>query len=238
MTQNEEHLSSFELDLFFASSGSDARIERHLADCARCSTYLAELAALQEGAPLPARATPPAARAPLPRAPLSRSAPRARRHALGWAAAALAVLGAVTGLLLATPEPETPAVAIKGGPAVQLLVRRGDETRPWDGTSRVRAGDALGLRVACEGFVHVSVAAASGEAPERWSRLSEVPCPPAGGALPFTLVVDDAPGRERFAVVFSKARLGEGALGDAIERRRLDGDAWVTRFELDKQVAP
>jgi hypothetical protein len=226
MTLNEEHLSTFELDLHFASSAPDARIERHVAACARCSAYVSELGVLQESAPALAAAPP--------RGP-SR---RARARTLGWTAAGLAVLGTVTALLLAVPGPEAPAVAVKGGPAVQLLVRRGGETRPWDGTSRVRAGDALGLRVVCEGFLRVSVAAASREEPGRWARLSEDPCPRAGAALPFTLVVDGAPARERFAVVFSKSTLEERELGRAIERRQLDGDAWVTRFELDKETAP
>jgi hypothetical protein len=50
-------------------------------------------------------------------------------------------------------------------------------------------------------------------------------------------VVDDTPGRERFAVVFSASTLDAVSLSEAIERRRLDSGAWVTRFELGKEVA-
>jgi hypothetical protein len=235
MTQNQEHLSMFELDLYFATNASEARgvrrsedrrIENHVAACERCSAYLAQLGALQQSAPLPPGGAP---------APLRRARPHTRALSL---AAALAVSAAVATLLVATPEPESPAVAVKGSPAVQLLVRRDDETLPWDGVRRLRAGDALGLRVACEGFSQVAVAATFPGAPGRWSSLSTGDCPPAGAVLPFTLVVDDEPGQERIAVVFSRAPLDDRTHADAIERRRLDAGAWVTRFELDKENAP
>lgn len=226
MTTNEEHLSMFELDLYFATQASDARIEEHLTSCERCSAYLTELDAQQASAPLPAM--------PGAEARSRRSRPRAIRLTL---AAGLAVLGAAIALLVMSRESEPPAVAVKGSPAVQVLVQRGEETRTWDGSSPVQPGDALGLRVACEEFRHVAVAVASGEARGRWSHLSQGVCPPAGEALPFTLVVDDEPGSERLAVVFSRSRLDPRALDEAIEARRLDADAWVTRFELDKEVS-
>ena len=149
--------------------------------------------------------------------------------------AGLAVLGAVTALLLVSRDEEAPAVAVKGSPGVQLLVRRGEATRPWNGSSPVQAGDVLGLRVACEEFEQVAVLAASGDERARWSSLFRGECPPAGAALPFTLVVDEQPGREQVAVVFSRSPLDARALDDAIVRRRLDGEVWVIRFELDKE---
>jgi hypothetical protein len=140
-------------------------------------------------------------------------------------------------LSLESSDERAPSVAVKGSPAVQLLVRRGQATRIWDGGSPVRAGDVLGLRVACEDFSTVTVAAARGEA---WARLEEQACAAQAGArtLPFTLVVDAAPGRERFAVVFSKVALEERAVGEAVSAQRRDGSIWVTRFELQKEVAP
>ena len=231
MTPNEEHLSMFELDLYFATDASEARVEGdriadHVAACERCSAYLAQLGALQRSAPLPAARPAAAAR-------------RARPRAFGLLlAAGLVVSSVVAALLVSTREAEPPAVAVKGSPAVQLLLRRGNETLPWDGARRVRPGDALGLRVACEEFRHVTVAAGAGLTPVRWSSLSTGECPPAGAVLPFTLVVDDEPGRERLAVVFSRSSLGAGSLAEAIEQRRLDADIWVTRFELAKEDAP
>jgi hypothetical protein len=235
MNPNEEHLSMFELDLFFASNTPDARIEGHVAACQRCSAYLSELALLQASTPCPAPL-----QAPLPPsrpAPRPSSIGRRRPRALHWTlAAGLAVLGAVTALLVVDRDADAPAVAVKGSPAVQLLIRRDEKTRAWDGASRVRAGDALGLRVACEGFRRVTVAAASRDG--GWAALSEGACPEADGALPFTLVVDDAPGGEQLAVVFSEATLDPRVLGDAIAQRRLDAGAWVTRFELAKETTP
>jgi hypothetical protein len=48
-------------------------------------------------------------------------------------------------------------------------------------------------------------------------------------------VVDDQPGAEHLAVVFSKSELDARALEQAIEARRLDAQVWVTRFELGKE---
>jgi hypothetical protein len=231
MMTNEEHLSMFELDLYFAFEAPDARIERHVAECERCTGYLSQLRALSAGAGPP----PP----PIRRVGPSSSPRRPRTRALGLTlAAGAAALVTVTALLVSTPEADAPAVAVKGSPAVQLLVRRGDETRPWDGNGRVRTGDALGLRVVCEDFSRVAVATLAPEGGNRWLRLSDGPCPESGGALPLTLVVDDAPGRERFAVVFTKLRLDDAALVGAIDRRQRDHAVWVTHFELDKEVAP
>ena len=44
MTTNEEHISMFELDLYFATQAPDARIEEHVTTCSSCGGYLAELA--------------------------------------------------------------------------------------------------------------------------------------------------------------------------------------------------
>jgi hypothetical protein len=228
MTRNEEHISMFELDLYFAAQAPDARIEQHVAMCARCGGYLAELAALQTQTSMP---LPPARRG-AGRATSRRARPRALTLAAG-----LTVLGAVTAVLLISRPAEQAPVAIKGAPSVQLLVRRGEDTRPWDGTSPVRPGDVLGLRLACEELRQVAVVARSADPRGRWSPLYQGDCPPAGAALPFTLVVDDQPGVERFAVVFSASALDRGALDDAVERRRMDGSAWVTRFELGKEIA-
>jgi hypothetical protein len=231
MSGNEEHLSMFELDLYFATQASDARIAEHVESCERCSGYLAELAALQRAADVPlARAGSEASARP---APARRPLGRPRTLALSLAGAAS--LAAAIALLVVPREPDHTAVAVKGGPAVQLLVRRGEETRAWDGASALRAGDALGLRVVCEEFGRVAVA--SGAARERWSQLSVGACPPAGEPLPFTLVVDDEPGAEHLAVVFSQSALDARALAQAIEARRLDAQVWVTRFDLVKEAS-
>ncbi|HEU4583824.1 MAG TPA: hypothetical protein VFS67_36455 [Polyangiaceae bacterium] len=223
MTANEEHLSMFELDLYFATRAPDARIEQHVASCERCSGYLSELEQLQQA---------------VPRAAAKRALPRqrpVRSRIFALSLAAIAALGTLTVLRVVPLDSGAPAVGVKGSPAVQLLVQRRSETRPWDGASPVRAGDALALRVVCEGFERVAVAVDTGG--ERWSRLSEGACPAAGAALPFTLLVDDEPGAEHLAVAFSKSALAERTLQQAIAERRRDAQVWVTRFELVKEPA-
>jgi hypothetical protein len=244
MTRSEEHVSMLELDLFFATRERNVALEAHVDECARCAGYLKELAALQEARRVPL----PSAGASTASGWLSDSARRAapqpafsvrsrRRPWLLPGAAAMTAAVVFSLLSLQSADERAPAVAVKGSPAVQLLVRRGQETRIWDGSSRVRAGDVLGLRVACEDFSTVTVVAARGE---EWTRLEEQACPAPAGVrtLPFTLVVDAAPGRERFAVVFSKAALEERALSEAMSAQRRDGGIWVTRFELQKEVVP
>lgn len=223
MTTNEEHLSMFELDLYFATQARDPRIEEHVAACERCSAYLAELTALQQSAPVT-------------KAPRTSRAPARRASGLTLAAG-LAVLVAVTALLVLSRDASPPAVAVKGSPSVQLLVRRGDATRPWDGVSPVSPGDVLALRVACEEFGQVAVLTASGQSPQHWSQPFQGACPEPGAALPFTLLVDEAPGSEVVAVVFSASSLDARALEDAIERRRADAVARVVRLELEKEVS-
>jgi hypothetical protein len=245
MTRSEEHVSMFELDLFFATRERNAALEAHVDECARCAGYLKELTALQEAREVPLPSAGAASRASgLPAAPTRRAAPQrasavrsTRRLWLLSGAAAMTAAVVFSLLLLEAADERAPAVAVKGSPAVQLLVRRGQETRIWDGASRVRAGDVLGLRVACEEFSTVTVAAAKGE---EWAPLEEQACPAQASArtLPFTLRVDAAPGRERFAVVFSTARLEGRALGEAVSTQRRDGSIWVTRFELEKEVTP
>jgi hypothetical protein len=236
MTNGEEHHNPFELDLYFALNEPNAEIERHVAACERCSSYLDELAALHgAGSPVLRAAAPPSAS---PRAVPPMAAREERGHPARWAKLlALAVpVAALVALGLGRWLPdERDYVAVKGSPAVQLLVKRGRETRLWDGHSRLRAGDAVALRVACEGFSRVSVATIE---PGRGAqRLSEGECPRAPEAtLPFSLVVDAGPGRERFAVVFSTTPLADAALRAALQAEAPSAAAWVTRFEIDKEA--
>jgi hypothetical protein len=232
----ERDPSTLALDAYWASGRApDARIERHLDTCARCSTYLRELDALHETA----RA------APIP--PLleesgevaeRRSDPRALRprRALGVApvVVGLAAVAALVALLSRATLPSRPAyVAAKGAPAVDLLVRRGAATRLWDGRSAVRPGDALALRVACESAKHVAVAA---KAEPAWKVLAEVDCPAQGDVLPFTLVVDDAPGEEDLAVVLSPDAMSEERVRAAVADSQRADDAWVVDFALPKET--
>jgi hypothetical protein len=169
----------------------------------------------------------------------SNAAPRrARLRFVAPAAAALAVAAA---LALSLRRPAADAadaadadyVAANAAPAVQLLVHREGTTRVWDGRSALRPGDAIAIRVACEQLAHVTVAT---DAPGGLTRLSDGPCPKSPSALPFTLVVDDQPGRERFSVVLATRRLEDEPLRDRVRENARDRDVWVTAFDLPKEL--
>src|SRR5262249_32550477 len=150
----------------------------HLRECAECRGYIDGLRALD---------------ARLPTAPPQ--TPRARRSPLAWIAPAAAIVAAAAGVALFVrskhDDPPRPYIGAKGPPAVQVIIKRDEQTHIWDGRTPLRAGDAIAMRVACEEMTRVTVLvpqAPSGE----WERLRDDACP-ADGLLPFTLRVDDAP---------------------------------------------
>jgi hypothetical protein len=238
---HNRHISNFELDLYFASGEPDGAIEQHVQACERCSGYLGELESLRGGErrplhtfnPASARASDAPANVAAGSAARSRSA---RRVFGGLAGAALAVLA--VGYATSRVLEDSTYVAVKGSPAVQLLVERSGHVEAWDGKRRVRAGDVLAIRVACERFALVNVVARPQPGQPAPARLSEVPCPRQPDlALPFTLRVDDEPGQESFAVVLSTARLGDARLLEAVQEGTRSLEVWVTPFDLEKEAA-
>jgi hypothetical protein len=113
-----------------------------------------------------------------------------------------------------------------------VLVHRDAETWIWDARSPVRPGDALALRVACEGLEHVAVASPGAGG---WERITDAACPAGSEPLPFTLVVDGAPGDEELAVVLSREVLDDETLRAAVTEGRRTQDVWVTGFVLPKE---
>jgi hypothetical protein len=236
-TAPEGDVSPFALDVYFASGKTgDPALRDHVEGCARCQAYLASLDAL---------ATPPVPRVDRAALRADASSERPARKLAGKRAwhlplAGIAALAAGAALMLraARDQPHSPDryVGIKGTPAVQVLVHRGTDTHVWDGRAKVRPGDALALRVACEGLGRVAVAAPGADG---WSRLTAAECTEQteqGEALPFTLRVDDAPGDERLAVVMSQAPLDDAALKRAIEEGRRGADVWVVSFVMPKEL--
>jgi hypothetical protein len=221
----QEHVSTFELDVYFASTGQDgAEIAAHVASCAKCAAYLGALAAL-DGDGVQLR---PAAVSSAPR-PLARL-----RRFVAPASAVLALAAAVAIYVRSRPSSDDATyVGVKGAPAVQVLVRSSAQTRVWDGRSPVHAGDAVAVHVACEQLEHVTVVT---EEKGGMVRLWEGPCPKPPAPLPFTLVVDDQPGRERFDVVLGRTRMDEQALRAAVRGNVRSSDVWVTAIELPKEV--
>jgi hypothetical protein len=233
---NHEGPSTFALDVYWSSgrAGDDA-IARHVAECARCRAYLESLdgIAAEPAPPIDALA-PSSAHA---HAHAHAPAPVARPRRRAWMAPVAASLALAAGALLYVrgqhPATDDGYVGVKGTPAVQLLVHRDHDTRVWDGRSPVRPGDAVALRVACEGLKRSAVAAPTAAG---WTRLSSSACPEQGDTLPFTLRVDDAPGDERLAVVLSQNEMDEEALRRAIAETRRAEDVWVVSFVLPKET--
>ena len=218
-TKDEGEVSTFALDVYWAQGRSgDAAVEGHVAGCARCQAYLSSLDGMAA----------PSAR-PLLRAATS---PRWRRWALPSASAI--VLAAAAALVIRGKPSETEGyIGVKGTPAVQLLVHRDRETRIWDGRSALHPGDALALKVACEGLKHVVVASPGGAG---WARLSSAACPGHDDPLPFTLRVDGEAGEERLAVVLSQEEIDDGTLQKAIAETRRAADVWVVTFVMAKET--
>lgn len=208
-----KHLSTFELDVWYASppdEREDGEVTDHLATCAECAAYVAELDAI---------AATPAVRRP----------PRWRR-ALAVTGGVLALAAGVLLFVRSRPAPvdEDAYVGVKGVPAAQILVRRDGQVRVWDGVSPVRAGDAIAVSVACEQFAHVTVAAPD------VTRVWEGQCARTS-TLPFTLVVDKQPGTERFSVVLSPKPLDDARLGTALRSSLRSADAWTIDFAFPKE---
>lgn len=230
MTAGNEHpFSTFALDVYQASGKpGDPRIEEHLRGCSQCRAYLEHLDVLRSMQPPPWRA---------PERPHRRLHEKLlrRRWIASLASAAVLVIGVVVWSKRDT-RVDGSYVGVKGTPAVQALVRSGDQTRVWDGRTPVHPGDAIALRVDCQGFsrVVVTTAATSGTP----VRLFDDICPADPAPLPFTLIPDDQPGDERIAITFSEKPLDDRSLATATSEATRARGLWVAVLTFPKQAKP
>ncbi len=229
MTAVKGHcFSAFALDLVRASgSPPDPALAEHLEQCAQCRAYLEQLDALG--------VMPPPV---WPHGQKKRPAPRRHRR-MQWMAAPLATATALVVGVLVWNNRDTVGggayVGVKGAPAVQVLVRSGDQTRIWDGVSPVRPGDALALRVECQGFSRIVVTTTG--AAGAMVRLFDNTCPSGDAPLAFTLIPDDAPGDERITVTFGAGPSDDRSLAGAIDARERSQRTWVVPLTFPKQAA-
>lgn len=222
----EPRCSPFALDLHWASrEPPDAALAEHLARCERCRAYLAGLRALDADRPVA----------------LLGVARRAESRAAGsmrWVlplAGVLAVAACMLVFMNSRRDSRVGYVGEKGTPAVELLVRRDGDTAIWNGHAAVYPGDALAVRVACEGLSHVVVVAQTEG--RGWTRLADADCPPdPSSSLPFTLLVDEQPGDEHFVVVLSRAVLDDAAIRNAATGATRTADLWTVRFDVPKSL--
>jgi hypothetical protein len=240
--QTTEHVSSFELDVYFASPPleREAAVEEHVASCTQCREYLEELdrVLLLDMPAVVTEVVVPASKSgsARPRSLPSRSRRLKQRLAsaagvLALAACAVLYLSARNGKI-----DESSYVGVKGSPAAQVLLRRDGQVRVWDGVAAVRAGDAIAVDVACEQFRHVTVAAEATNG-GTLTRAWEGECPKTSSSpLPFTLVVDEQPGREHFSVVLHREQhLDDEQLRSALRASTRSGDVWTIDFAFAKE---
>lgn len=169
---SEHRYSTFELDLYWIER-ADPELEAHLAECERCRGYLGHL----DGVDARPLALP-------------------SRRGWWWQLGLVAAL-AVAICIVVWRADEPAYVAAKGGPTVQILLRREGRVHVWDGTAPLHAGDSIALQVACETTSRVTVFVRERD---HWTQAYAGAC--VSDVLPFTLVVDDQPGSERIAVMF------------------------------------
>ncbi len=221
------HLSVLDLDTWFASpvgereSTGSREIRAHLDSCAQCRQYVETMESDVSRTPAPPRAG---------------AAPRGKVVRLVPAVATVLALAAGLALWVRSRSPADDAsyIGVKGTPAAQILVRRDGRVHVWDGAAPVRSGDALAVRVACEAFEHVAIVAESDAGIERvWAGA----CPGArsDAPLPFTLLVDEKPGREHFTVVLSRERLDDALLGGFVRDSARSDRAWTMAFDFAKE---
>ena len=106
-------------------------------------------------------------------------------------------------------------IGVRGGPTLDLRVRRGDRVLRWAPGETLRAGDALRLIPYGRDYPWLLVFAVDG------AGRAQVVVPFDGGTsqrlgsdgapLPGSLILDEAPGREALVAVFSRAPLDAAA---------------------------
>jgi hypothetical protein len=218
MTTTNEHPSTFEIDVWFAEGEADGATAAHMRSCAPCGRYVEALRNMESGGGTVV--------------PLAR--PRKGRRFVAPVAAALTMAAALALFVRSRSAPDEESyVGVKGGTAVELLVRSTGPARVWDGKAAVRPGDAIALRVACDRRARVTVASRSEAG---WTRVREEACPPGPAVLPFTLVVDDEAGAEHIAVIVTRGPVRDDALGATIEAP--PRGTWVERYDLEKELTP
>lgn len=245
-----KHVSTFELDVFFAATPAELElppnpaVAAHVAACEACRAYLDSLASLDPPRPaVEPHALAPAASASsrvsrfpsrsMPDRPAASLLAPMRARAIASVAAVFAFAACVALFVRSKTiaSEEAAYIGVKGTPDAQILVRREGVVAAWDGIAAVRRGDALALSLACEEFAYVTVV--TGDPPFR--RAWEGDCPRKGTPLPFTLVVDGEPGREHFSLVFSHGPVDDTRLTSLVAERTRDPHAWTIDFFFEKE---
>ncbi|MBI5545611.1 MAG: hypothetical protein HY901_17125 [Deltaproteobacteria bacterium] len=224
--------SFLELDRH-ALGASEPTCAAHVQTCERCAAYLDRL---RQPVAVPAWAKELAL-------PTSLAAPAARgwRHILqGWrglvaGGGTVALTALLVVVILAPPAlhsfQDEPRTSPKSGvPTVALYVKRGESVALWDGQRALIPGDRLRLKLIPDGFEQVVVATVDrGEARPLYRGAV---APHDEAFLPTSWKLDDSPGPNLLAVVFSQKPLGDAELVAAVREQRRAGGIWTTLLVL------
>lgn len=193
-------LSEFALDDVVIHGAGAATT--HVTGCTRCQRRVAAREAAKEAFRSIGPAVWPAV--------LEGRRARARRFwQRPFLMAPLALAGAMAFVLMTRTSPPSPYSGAKGALSLSIVARRGDEVFALDAARRAQAGDALRfLPAAPSPFRFVAIVSVDGRDEVTFFYPSSgqdrsVPLPPAGQALPGSIVLDDAPGPERLLVALT-----------------------------------
>lgn len=222
------HPSYLELDRHHlrGSPPESAALREHLRSCARCTAYLSSLrTASPQAAPDWLRGLAGSdALAPQPRPAPARPPSLSARRQSRWhgamrilkgaraARVALVSLSAAAALLfylrsrpfdrqLEVNDRQT--LREKGAPAVAVYLKRAERVWQWDGSSSVRPGDLLRLKIIASGYEHVVVGAPA-PAPQHLRLLYSGKLERGETFLPTSWEIDAQPGPEQLYVFLSR----------------------------------
>lgn len=236
------HPSYLELDqLFLAARGLGAPAGSwgsHCRDCAQCQRYLETLES-RAAAPLPQWIGALAQERPGLLARLRERWSRPLFLAPLLAAASLVLALAFRGSPLQRPMPEVPEgpdgpeVRAKGGPGVNVYIKRGERVTQWDGKMRLRAQDRIRLQVVGGGYAQVTVALQQpGGAQVLYAGALQ---PSAPTPLPVSWQVSAPGAAEILAVILSAQPLAEAARPLDVAALRRQPGIFVTELFMPKE---
>ncbi len=225
MSDNTSHPSRLALDRYLTGAGDEAdrATDEHVRSCPRCAALVKQLRAEDQAflEQFPTREALAQARPRRARPPLRR---KLFRLGLPLAAAMAASVAAVVLWPRAPGQVDDGGgVRVKGGAVVELAVKRGSRSFPYNG-QHLRSGDVLAFRYTTRlryllllsleqsGEVNILLADAAG-------RRSMGIAPGRKVKLGSGVQLDDAPGAERFIVLLSREPLKAQALRREVSTR-------------------
>jgi len=209
------HPSFFVLDRLYMDQRAGVTEEgthaerSHVEGCSRCRAYLAALDREAEK-PLPAWTHRQEAVSPWTRLYAVLFRPSFVGPALG--AVALVLIFLFPFRHRDDPALEHPAITAKGGPGVNVYVKRGEHVTLWDGRAPLYPRDRIRLEVAGAGFRHVTVASPKGTGASLTSLYTGPLRMDAPTQLPASWTLDEARGTETLHVILSHRPLSADSL--------------------------